>query len=163
MALIFPYMRRLLAPRTSVGNFSTEEGGNGVWNFDGWDSEVGRERFELMLRVWMTADGPVGGVNVAFVDADANAAGVTSNRMVVLDDQTGTLESFVEDNLGAWWIVPRLSHANDRLHELHITTSGAPIAKTINVEVAWVPRWPCSLADLLSTLKVSEAPRCSGA
>lgn len=151
MSALFLYKRRVLPPRRVLGDFQPE--GAGLYDFTNYGDEFPRESFDMVLRVWWASISVVADVLLQFVDPTDTSVG---NRMVLVQDTN--LDSFVEDNLGQWWLVPTQYTAPTQYQQLQFTASGASDS-TLNVEIAWVPRWPCSLGDLLERLNARDLMR----
>lgn len=155
MGLVLPHRRRTLQRQRQNTAFLGTAAGGGLYNFDKWDDEFPTDAFTLMLRAWFFASGAVATAELAFANPDDPTG---ADRMVILEDNTGTLESFVEDNLGQWWVVPHRTGKSRLYWDLQFITTGDVGDATLNVEIAWVPNWPCSIDDLRNLLAMGA--RC---
>lgn len=159
--MFLPFRRRLLQPRTRTSPFSPTADGGGLYIFDEYDNDLPRDAFELMIRVWWASTSAQDIVELQFANIDpvTGFAGESgTDRMLILYDDSGALSSFVEDNLGQWWIVPRDRDHPRQFQRLMFRTTGSDNVNTLNVEIAWVPRFPCSLHDLLKTMNYEIGP-----
>lgn len=159
--MLFPFMRRTIRRSAPAGTIFSGSNHYGRFNFDRWgENEELRSRFELLISVSFYSPVPQATVLLEFVNPTPDPEAVTvtavnTDRMVLLFDDSGTLTSFVENNEGAWWPVP-WREKPDLPYELHFTTAAGDSAgdiRTLQVELAWIPRWPCAmLSDYLARL-----------
>lgn len=153
MSNAFPLRRRSIEVVRQT-NFEPTEDGGGLIVFDGWDNSFkveDRDDFHLRIAVswYVVGETLPDSVLLEFVNPDLDALGISAValRRVLLFDDTGTLSSFVEDNLGTWWIVPQRSK-RDLPYQLQFTTTGDDgITMGLMVDVAWFPNWPCPGVD----------------
>lgn len=147
MSNAFPLWRRSIEVVRDTPFTPTADGG-GLINFDDWEARLppgAQDDFHLRIAVSWNVPGVAlpDSVLLELVNPDDSTGSLTR---VLLDDDTGTLQSFVEDNLGTWWIVPRRSK-RDLPYELHFTTTGDAIISGLMVDLAWFPNWPCPSVD----------------
>src|SRR5690242_8019211 len=127
MGLHFPFRRRILLPRYRTETFLPTDAGGGLYVFDDYDNDMPQECFELMIRVWWASTSAQDVVELQFANIDpitGFAANSGTDRALILYDDSGELSSFVEDNLGQWWLVPRTSPKENCWQRLMFRTTG---------------------------------------
>lgn len=116
----------------------------GFENYDGlaWECFT----LHVSVSVTMSAAAPVALAVVSFED---QAAGPFARKRVLLNDG-GELTSFVSDNLGRGWPVPRRVSSDGPMElVVELERPDGLGAGDILVEMWWEPRWPRGLFNRL--------------
>lgn len=165
--MMFPFRQRSIV-RSQVADFAPTAEGGGLFNFDRW-LDFCPDGFHIKVAFSYYREGgtsyPMDTALLEFVNPtpEPTAVGLLGgsvDRRVVLEDATGTLTSFIEDNLGTWWALP-MRVKPDLPYEVHFTTSGflgEGSRHTLMIDVAYFPNWPS--ADLHAVLR--RLAECQG-
>lgn len=146
--MMLPYRRRCIR-RSSTTGFVTNAGpsSNGRFNFDRWN-DFCPDGFHIKLAFNWTTFEPSLSVLLEFVNPtpDPNSiditTGTTTDRRIILFDDSTTITSFVEDNLGTWWTLPQREKP-DLPYEVWLTASGSDArSQTFSIDIAFFPNWP---------------------
>lgn len=147
--MVFPFRRRSIVRSVNTNFVTSGSNPNGVFNFDRYlDFAPDDFHIKLAFNYYVLEANVMASVRLEFVNPtplpDAvDLAGTNTDRREILVDATGTLYSFVEDNLGTWWTLPMRTRP-DLPYEVHFATTGHgdSAVQTLAIDIAYFPNWP---------------------